>query len=142
MQTGSAGVMTYNEPVLGRLKERARAVKTETHAVYLAALDPRTPWSARVLILLVVAYALSPIDLIPDFVPILGYLDDLILIPAGISLALRLIPPKVMDEARQRARAEAPGRALRVGGTAIIILLWIVAIIAIVTGVRLAQSKR
>jgi uncharacterized membrane protein YkvA (DUF1232 family) len=134
--------MTYNEPVLDRLKERARAVKTETHAVYLAALDPRTPWSARVLILLVVAYALSPIDLIPDFVPILGYLDDLILIPAGISLALRLIPPKVMDEARQRARAEAPGRALRVGGTAIIILLWIVAIIAIVTGVRLAQSKR
>lgn len=128
--------------MLDRLKERARAVKTETHAVYLAALDPRTPWSARVLILLIVAYALSPIDLIPDFVPILGYLDDLILIPAGIALALRLIPSKVMDEARQRAGTEAPGRALRVGGTAIIILLWIMTIIAIVIGIRLALPKR
>src|SRR5512146_897709 len=90
--------------MLAELKSRARALKTETHALYLAARDPRTPWYAKGLVLLIVAYALSPIDLIPDFVPVLGYLDDLIIIPGGIVLALKLIPPQVMEQARQQAQ--------------------------------------
>ena len=73
--------------MLASLKARARALKTETYALYLAARDPRTPWYAKGLVLLIVAYALSPIDLIPDFVPVLGYLDDLIIVPGGIALA-------------------------------------------------------
>lgn len=88
---------------MSRLRERAKALKREVFAVYLASKDPRTPWAARIIVAVVVAYALSPIDLIPDFIPILGILDDLILIPAGIALALRMIPPEVLTEARIRA---------------------------------------
>lgn len=133
MRVRRASRLPYNIVMLRGLKERAQALRIETHALYLASRDPRTPWSARVLILSVVAYALSPIDIIPDFVPVLGYLDDLIIIPAGISLALRLIPPVVMAEARQRASTAAPGRGLLAIGTAIVVLIWIVAIIAIVS---------
>lgn len=115
--------------MLDQLKSRARALKTETYALYLAARDPRTPWYARALVLLIVAYALSPIDLIPDFVPVLGYLDDLILIPGGIVLALKLIPPEVMDEARQQARDAAPDRRAAFIGAAVIVLIWFLAII-------------
>ncbi len=113
-----------------RLKARARALQTESYALYLAARDPRTPWTARLLVLLVVAYALSPIDLIPDFIPVLGYLDDLIIVPAGIALALRLIPPQVMIDARLRARLQPP-RSLGTAGALIIILIWRVAIMIV-----------
>jgi uncharacterized membrane protein YkvA (DUF1232 family) len=115
--------------MLDRFKQRARALKRETFALYLAFRDPRTPWYARLWALLVLAYALSPIDLIPDFVPVLGYLDDLILIPLGIALALRMMPPGVMDDARIAASA-AEGRPPGLGwvGAAIIILVWIAAI--------------
>lgn len=90
-------------------KARAKALKVEIHALMIAYRDPRTPWAAKACALLVVAYALSPIDLIPDFIPVLGYLDDLILLPFGIALAIRLIPPEVMDEARKTAAlAERP----------------------------------
>src|SRR5512146_1107990 len=106
--------------MLAELKSRARALKTETHALYLAARDPRTPWFAKGLILLVVAYALSPIDLIPDFVPVLGYLDDLVIVPGGIALALKLIPHEVMEEARQQAsEAALDKRAGRLGAAII-----------------------
>jgi len=115
--------------MLAELKSRALSLKTETHALYLAARDPRTPWFAKGLVLLIVAYALSPIDLIPDFVPVLGYLDDLIIIPAGIVLALKLIPPEVMNEARQRAREASPDKRAALLGAAIIVLIWILAII-------------
>jgi uncharacterized membrane protein YkvA (DUF1232 family) len=115
--------------MLGRLRERARALKTEIHAVSLAARDPRTPWSARVVVLLVAAYALSPIDLIPDFIPVLGYLDDVILVPAGIALAIRLIPPEVMEQARAQARQADLNKGLGMAGAGIIVLLWILAII-------------
>lgn len=111
---------------LARLKRRARQLKAETYALYLAARDPRTPWYAKLLVAAVVAYAVSPIDLIPDFVPVLGYLDDLILVPLGIALAVRLIPPTLMDEYRGLAvRREArPGsRAAPI----IIVALWLVA---------------
>jgi uncharacterized membrane protein YkvA (DUF1232 family) len=93
--------------LLEKLKSRARRLKTDTLAVWFAARDPRTPWSARVVALLVTAYAFSPIDLIPDFVPVLGYLDDLVIIPAGIVLAVKLIPPEVMDDARLRSEVQA-----------------------------------
>src|SRR5436309_9813327 len=90
-------------PLLSSLKQRARHLKSETFALYLAARHPATPWYAKLLVAGIVAYALSPIDLIPDFVPILGYVDDLVLIPLGVALALRLIPPAVMMECRARA---------------------------------------
>ena len=79
--------------VLERLRQWARAVKRDVLVLYLAARDPRVPWYAKVVAACVVAYALSPIDLIPDFIPVLGYLDDVIIVPLGIILAMRLIPP-------------------------------------------------
>src|SRR5229473_4824884 len=88
-----------------RLKDWARMIKRDVHALYLAARDPRVPWYAKVLAVVVAGYALSPIDLIPDFIPVLGYLDDLIIVPLGILLVIRLIPPEVMAE--HRALAEA-----------------------------------
>src|SRR5436190_3125361 len=92
-----------------RLKIWARGLKREVHAVYLAARDPRVPWYAKALAIAVAAYATSPIDLIPDFIPVLGYLDDLIIVPLGLALAIRLIPPEVMAEHRRSAAAaEAP----------------------------------
>ena len=90
--------------MLAELKKRARHLKAETFALYLAARDPRTPWYAKLLVVGIVAYALSPIDLIPDFIPVLGYLDDLILIPIGIALAIKLIPHDVLAECRTRAQ--------------------------------------
>ncbi len=111
------------------LKARARALKTETYALYLAARDPRTPWFAKGLVFLVVAYALSPIDLIPDFIPVLGYLDDLIIVPAGIALALAMIPHQVIVDAREKARDTPPGTRAGVLGGLIIVLIWILAII-------------
>jgi len=108
------------------LKDSARALKREVTALGLAVQDPRTPWYARVLAVAVIAYALSPIDLIPDFIPVLGYLDDLLLVPAGIALVIRLIPAEVMAEARLRGdtlQAEKPW--LRYLAAGIIVLLWL-----------------
>ena len=85
------------------IKERANRVKKEVMAVWFAARDPRTPWYAKTIALLITAYALSPIDLIPDFIPVLGYLDDLLIIPAGIALALKFIPAEVMADSREKA---------------------------------------
>jgi uncharacterized membrane protein YkvA (DUF1232 family) len=113
--------------ILDHLRRRARHLKTETFALYLAARHPDTPWYAKLLVAGIVAYALSPIDLIPDFVPILGYLDDLVLIPLGIVVAIRLIPPDVIAECRARAAQALSngGPASRVAG-AVIVGLWIV----------------
>jgi uncharacterized membrane protein YkvA (DUF1232 family) len=110
--------------VLQRLKASARLLKRDTIALYLAARDPRTPWYAKVLAAVVLAYALSPIDLIPDFIPVLGYLDDLILVPAGIALVLRLVPPEVMADCRERARTEAD-RPISKVGAAVMIAIWL-----------------
>jgi uncharacterized membrane protein YkvA (DUF1232 family) len=92
------------------LAERLRAFKREAHALTIAARDPRTPRLARWLALGVVAYALSPIDLIPDFIPVLGHLDDLVIVPLGVWLALKLIPPEVMADARKMAGVTPPAR--------------------------------
>src|SRR5215208_337309 len=91
--------------MLNQLKARARALKREAYAIYIAARDPRTPWYVKALVFFVVAHTFSPIDLIPDFIPVLGYLDDLIITPGAIWLAVRLIPPEVMAESRATAAA-------------------------------------
>lgn len=106
-----------------KLKRRAKHLKGETLALYLAYKDPRTPWHARVVVAIIVGYALSPIDLIPDFIPVLGYLDELILVPLGIALAVKLIPPDVLTESRERAKelAERPTNRVVAG---IIVTIW------------------
>ena len=91
--------------VIKRWKQRVRDLKTETYAIYLAYKDSRVPWYAKILIAFVVAHTFSPIDLIPDFIPVLGYVDDLIIAPLGIALAIRMIPEEVMAECREAAQA-------------------------------------
>jgi uncharacterized membrane protein YkvA (DUF1232 family) len=115
--------------MLDRLKAQAWALKKEVFALYLAAKDPRTPWYAKGLVLLIVAYALSPIDLIPDFVPVLGYLDDLIIIPGGIWLAMRMIPPDALADARSAASTGSLDRSAGKYGMIVIVFLWLVALI-------------
>ena len=112
--------------LLTNLKKRAYELKRETFVLYLAARDPRTPWYAKMLVAGIVAYALSPIDLIPDFVPVLGYLDDLILIPLGISLAIKLVPSAVLAECRAQAQETIQHGNLvsRIAG-AVIIAIWL-----------------
>jgi uncharacterized membrane protein YkvA (DUF1232 family) len=90
-------------------KRRVGHLKSETYALYLAYRDPRVPWYAKGFAALVVAYAVSPVDLIPDFIPVLGYLDDLVLVPLGIALSLRMIPAEVLAECRERAAAAMGG---------------------------------
>jgi uncharacterized membrane protein YkvA (DUF1232 family) len=111
---------------IDRLKQRARQLKQETCALFLAYRDPRVPWYAKVFAACVVAYAFSPLDLIPDFVPVLGYLDDLILVPLGIALALRMIPAEVMAESRVKAEAALSGGQPRNWiAAAVIIAIWL-----------------
>jgi uncharacterized membrane protein YkvA (DUF1232 family) len=98
-------------------------LRINAHAVWLAARDPRTPWPARALGLLIAAYALSPIDLIPDFIPVLGLLDDALLVPAGIWLMLKLIPPELLEEHRAAA-AIAAERPRSLAGILIVVALW------------------
>ena len=127
--------------MLQKLKSRARALKNEAFAVYLAAKDPRMPWYAKALIFFVVAHTFSPIDLIPDFIPVLGYLDDLIITPGGLWLAVRLIPPEVMADARAAAAARDVDRSAGKVGTVLIILTWMIAA-AIVIYLFLRFTKR
>lgn len=101
----------------------AHRVRTEAHAVWLAIRDPRTPLAARIVGVLVAAYALSPIDLIPDFVPVLGLVDDAILIPLGIWLFEKLIPAEQFAEHRMEAE-KASGRPVSWGGIAIVLAIW------------------
>lgn len=113
--------------MLAALKQRARHLKAETFALYLAARDPRTPWYAKLLVAGIVAYAFSPIDLIPDFVPVLGYLDDLILIPMGIAVAIKLVPHSVLAECRARAlEAIQNGNPVSRAAGAAIVVVWLV----------------
>lgn len=107
-----------------RVRIWARRLKRDVHAIWIAARDPRTPWPARLLALAVAAYALSPIDLIPDFVPVLGHLDDLVLVPVGLWLVLRLVPAQVLADARAAAAAAA-ARPRSLAGAAAIVVLWI-----------------
>ena len=107
-------------------KLRARQVKVETYAIYLACRDPRTPWCARLLAVCVAGYAFSPIDLIPDFIPVLGYLDDLILVPLGIAFVRKLIPAAVLAECRQKAlTAMGQGEPTNWVAASVIIAVWL-----------------
>src|ERR1700719_1959833 len=114
--------------MLRNLKIWARTLIRDVHAIYLAARDPRVPWYARVLAIAVAGYALSPLDLIPDFIPVIGYLDDLIIVPLGIALVLKLIPAQVMLDCRQRA-ATGERPPLSRAGAALIIVAWLAAAI-------------
>ena len=109
---------------LGRAKAWARAVKRDVVAVYIAAKDPRTPLPVKILAGAVAAYALSPIDLIPDFIPILGYLDDLIIVPIGLIIVLRLIPPEILKSARIEA-SEYLSRPTNYWAAAFIVVVWL-----------------
>jgi uncharacterized membrane protein YkvA (DUF1232 family) len=114
-----------------RIKDWARAIRRDVHALWLAGRDPRVPWYAKAFALLIAAYALSPIDLIPDFVPILGYLDEVILLPPAILLAVKLVPPELMAEHRAAA-ARAEARPVSRGGAFLIVALWLAAATALV----------
>jgi uncharacterized membrane protein YkvA (DUF1232 family) len=122
-------------------KQRVRQLKAETYALYLAYRDPRVPWYAKALTAIVVGYAFSPIDLIPDFVPVLGYLDDLFLVPVGIWLVLKLIPKEVMAEARERAQVVmAQGKPVNRAAMVVIVTIWLLlaalAVLLVVRGIR------
>lgn len=111
-----------------RARQWARRIKRDTFALYLAVKDPRTPWYARVFAMCVVAYAFSPIDLVPDFIPVLGYLDDVIIVPLGIVLAMKLIPADVMAECRAAAETNRPSSKPRnYVGAAVIVAVWLLA---------------
>ena len=123
-------------------KKQARLLKQETYAVYLAYRDPRVPWYAKVAAACVVGYAFSPIDLIPDFIPILGYLDDLVLIPLGVLLVLKMIPPSVMAECRQRAQEIiAEGRPTNWVAAGVIVAIWIVLLVLAILAVMRAVNR-
>ncbi len=116
--------------MLKRITQWAGRVKRDAVALWIAARDPRTPLIAKAVAAAVAAYALSPIDLIPDFIPVLGYLDDLLIVPAGIALAVRLIPAELMSEFRGQADARA-GRPRSPVGAAIIVLIWLLGLAAL-----------
>jgi uncharacterized membrane protein YkvA (DUF1232 family) len=114
-----------------KLKDWARAIKRDVHAIYLAARDPRVPWYAKALALCVAGYALSPIDLIPDFIPVIGYLDDLIIVPLGILAVVKLIPPEIMAEHRATAAIAAERPMSRIAA-AVIVLIWVASMALVV----------
>jgi uncharacterized membrane protein YkvA (DUF1232 family) len=110
------------------LKIKAKQLKSEIYALYLAYRDPRTPWYAKAFAAFILGYVLSPIDLIPDFIPVIGYLDDLVIVPAGIALLIKMIPKEVMEECRAKARSQPDRKKLRNWtGAAVIIIVWLVA---------------
>jgi uncharacterized membrane protein YkvA (DUF1232 family) len=112
------------KPMIERLRGWAREIKRDVHALYLAARDDRVPWYAKAVALAVAAYALSPIDLIPDFIPVIGYLDDLVIVPLGIVLAVKLIPADILAEHRATA-CEASTRPTSRTAAVAVVAVWI-----------------
>ncbi|OWY65168.1 hypothetical protein B7486_43450 [cyanobacterium TDX16] len=127
--------------MLDRLKQQAKHLKAELYALYLAYRDPRVPWYAKIFVACVVGYAFSPIDLIPDPIPLLGYLDDLILVPFGIALAIRMIPANVMAEYRERARLNLQRHKPKNWvAAAVIVSIWLLlATLAVSFAMRIAR---
>ena len=113
------------------MKTWARSIKRDAVAVWLAARDPRTPWAVRLLALAVAAYAFSPIDLIPDFIPVLGLLDDLVLVPLGLVLVIRLMPPALMADIRERAQTIVD-RPVSPAAAVVVVVVWMVLGVALV----------
>jgi uncharacterized membrane protein YkvA (DUF1232 family) len=122
--TSDATCFRYDCDMLDNLKNWSRIIKRDVHALYLASRDPRVPWYAKALAVAVAGYALSPIDLIPDFIPVLGYLDDVIIVPLGILLVVRLIPPEIMAEHRELAEA-AQERPVSLTAGIVIVCIWV-----------------
>ena len=121
---------------------KAKELKQETYALYLAFRDPRVPWYARLFVAAVVAYAFSPIDLIPDFIPVLGYVDDLLLVPVGIALAPKMVPEAVMDECRHKAQeVMAQGRPTNWVAAGVIVVIWVLCIALVVAALARAVKK-
>ena len=114
--------------VIASLKQRAGQLKSETYTLYLAYRDPRVDWYAKVFIVIIIAYAVSPIDLIPDFIPILGYVDDLIIVPVSVFLALKMIPKEVIVECREKAKCEPISSKAKWVAALIIISVWLLVI--------------
>jgi uncharacterized membrane protein YkvA (DUF1232 family) len=125
MEQGTTMTASSNASMVERLRGWARSIKRDVHALYLSARDERVPWHAKAVALAVAAYALSPIDLIPDFIPVLGYLDDLVLVPFGVWLVVQLIPADVLAECRARAQRVSL-RARSWGAAAVIVGIWLV----------------
>jgi uncharacterized membrane protein YkvA (DUF1232 family) len=114
--------------IVQALKQKAANLRTETYTLYLASRDPRVPWYAKAFMVAVVGYALSPIDLIPDFIPVVGYLDDLIIVPAGVVIALRMIPEDVLEDCRARVEREGISSRAKWVAAAVITLVWLFAL--------------
>ena len=121
----------HHATLLERTRQWARAIKRDVLALWIAARDPRVPWYAKALAMAVAAYALSPIDLIPDFIPVLGYLDDLVIVPLGILLVVWLIPTDLLASFREQAATVSEGPR-SVAGAVAIVLIWIAAAALIV----------
>ncbi|MDR9856061.1 YkvA family protein [Paenibacillus sp. VCA1] len=123
-----------NPSILQQLKNYAKTIKQNIYVLYLSYKDARVPWYAKAFAVCVVAYAFSPIDLIPDFIPILGYLDDLVIVPLGITLALRLIPPHIIEENREKAEEmRKNGKPKHYAAAILFVLVWI--LLAVWTGI-------
>jgi uncharacterized membrane protein YkvA (DUF1232 family) len=114
--------------MIEQAKQWARLVKRDVHAIYLAGRDPRVPWYAKALALCIAGYALSPIDLIPDFVPVLGYLDDVIIVPLGVLMVVKLIPREIMAEHRTSA-ARALDRPISRTAAIMVVLGWLICVV-------------
>lgn len=119
--------------MLKGLRQKAEDLKKETCALYLACRDPRVPWYAKALAAATVAYAVSPIDLIPDFIPVLGLLDDLLIVPLGIALSIRLVPGGILAECRQKAQKNLSGtNALGRKAAAVVVSVWLLVLVLLV----------
>jgi uncharacterized membrane protein YkvA (DUF1232 family) len=113
-------------------KEKVENLKREVYALFLASKDPRVPWYAKVLMALIIGYAICPIDLVPDFIPVLGQLDDLVIVPAGIALVLKMIPKNVMEECRRKVRDEPFDTKMKWVVVFIIVSIWVLAIYLVI----------
>ena len=128
--------------MLKALRQKAEDLKKETYALYLAYRDPRVPWYAKAVAAATVAYAVSPIDLIPDFIPVIGYLDDLVLVPLGIALAVSLIPAEIMAECRQKAHQKLnETSSLGRKAAVVVVLVWLLSLALLVWLVIKAIGK-
>jgi len=134
--------MPRKAALIAKLKNRARTIEREAYALYIAAQDQRLPWYAKAFLGLVLAHTFSPIDSIPDFIPVLGHLDDLIVTPLGIYLALRMVPPEVMVDARRRAEElMQQGRPVSRAGAIMVVAIWLVVAAAIAWSVVCAVTR-
>ena len=133
LPVGNGRQLCHGMFAMKKWKQKIRTLKQDVYAVYLACKDPRVPRHVQILALIIVGYAFSPIDLIPDFIPVLGYLDDMILIPLGIALLIKMIPPAVMQDCREKAGKTLNRKKPRNWWAgAVIIVFWIAAFVGLI----------